>query len=91
LRSGPHGSAQGVWKPGQLADVAPAAEGAADSLGADRLVLGTDFPYQTGAAYERAVSYLTTSGLAPGDAGRMLSANAQALLGLRDEPRIARM
>jgi len=50
-------------------------------LGADRLVLGTDFPYQNGAAYERAVSYVTTSGLAPGDADRVLSVNAQALLG----------
>jgi aminocarboxymuconate-semialdehyde decarboxylase len=60
----------------------PALRCAADSLGADRLVLGTDFPYQSGAAYQRAVSYLTASGLPPGDAGNMLSANAQALLGL---------
>ena len=59
----------------------PALRCAADSLGADRLVLGTDFPYQNGAAYERAVSYVTTSGLAPGDADRVLSVNAQALLG----------
>ena len=59
----------------------PALRCAADSLGADRLVLGTDFPYQNGTAYERAVSYITTSGLAPGDADRVLSGNAQALLG----------
>jgi aminocarboxymuconate-semialdehyde decarboxylase len=59
----------------------PALRCAADSLGAGHLVLGTDFPYQNGAAYERAVSYITTSGLAPGDADRVLSANAQALLG----------
>jgi hypothetical protein len=39
-------------------------------------VLGTDFPYQTAGPYERAVRYLTTSGLAPGDAVRGLSANA---------------
>jgi hypothetical protein len=43
----------------------PALRCAAGSLGADRLVLGTDFPYQSGAAYQRAVSYLTTSGLPP--------------------------
>jgi aminocarboxymuconate-semialdehyde decarboxylase len=67
----------------------PALRCAADSFGADRLVLGTDFPYQTGAGYERAVSYVTTSGLAPGDAERILLGNAQALLGLRDEARIA--
>jgi 6-methylsalicylate decarboxylase len=66
----------------------PALRCAADSLGADRLVLGTDFPCQTGAGYELAVSYVTTSGLAPGDAERVLSANAQAPLGLRDEHRI---
>jgi len=60
----------------------PALRCAADSLGADRLVLGTDFPYQSGAAYQRAVSYLTTSGLPPGDAGNILFANAQTLLGL---------
>ena len=44
-------------------------------------MLGTDFPYETGAVFERAVSYITTSGLAPSDADRVLSANAQALLG----------
>jgi len=66
----------------------PALRCAADSLGAGRLVLGTDFPYQNAAAYERAVSYITTSGLAPGDAGRILSANAQALLGVGDQASI---
>ena len=40
----------------------PALRCAADSFGADRLVLGTDFPYETGAVFERAVSYITTSG-----------------------------
>jgi 6-methylsalicylate decarboxylase len=29
----------------------------------DRLVLGTDFPYENGAVFERAASYITTSGL----------------------------
>jgi hypothetical protein len=61
----------------------PALRCAADSLGADRLVLGTDFPYQNAAAYERAVGYITTSGLASGDADRVLSANAEALFGPR--------
>jgi aminocarboxymuconate-semialdehyde decarboxylase len=60
----------------------PALRCAADSLGADHLVLGTDFPYENGAAFERAVSYITSSGLARGDADRVLSANAEALLGL---------
>ena len=62
----------------------PALRCAADSFGAGRLVLGTDFPYEAGAVFERAVSYITTSGLAPGDADRVLSANAEALFGRRD-------
>jgi 6-methylsalicylate decarboxylase len=57
---------------------------AADSLGADRLVLGTDFSYESAAVFERAVSYVTTSGLEPGDPDRVLSSNAQALFGLPD-------
>ena len=62
----------------------PALRCAAESFGTDRLVLGTDFPYETGAVFERAVSYITTSGLAPGDADRVLSSNAQALFGQRN-------
>jgi hypothetical protein len=57
---------------------------AADSFGADRLVLGTDFPYETGAVFERAVSYITTSGLAPGGADCVPSVNAEALFSWRD-------
>jgi len=62
----------------------PALRCAADSFGAGRLVLGTDFPYENGAVFERAVSYITPSGLAPGDADRVLSANARALFGQPD-------
>jgi aminocarboxymuconate-semialdehyde decarboxylase len=62
----------------------PALRCAADSFGAGRLVLGTDFPYEAGAVFERAVSYIITSGLAPGDADRVLSANAEALFGRLD-------
>ena len=47
------------------------------------LVLGTDFPYETGAGFERVVSYITTSRLAPGDADRVLSVNAEALFSWR--------
>ena len=56
----------------------------AGSFGADRLVLGTDFPYATGAVFERAVGCITTSGPAPGDADRVLSVNAGALFSRRD-------
>ena len=47
-------------------------------------MLGTDFPYETGAGFERVVSYITTSRLAPGDADRVLSVNAEALFSWRD-------
>jgi len=46
-------------------------------------VLGTDFAYETGAVFEPAVYYITTSGLTPGDADRVLSVNAEALLSWR--------
>ena len=47
-------------------------------------MLGTDFPYETGAVFERAVSYITTSGLADAEADRVLSVNAEALFGRLD-------
>ncbi|WP_328296681.1 amidohydrolase [Streptomyces sp. NBC_00435] len=59
----------------------PALVAAADSFGADRLVLGTDFPYEDGEVFVRAVSYVTGSGLPPRDATAILHANAAALLG----------
>jgi aminocarboxymuconate-semialdehyde decarboxylase len=62
----------------------PALRCAADSFGAGRLVPGTGFPYQTGAVFERAVSYITTSGRAPGDADRVLWVTAGALFSWRD-------
>jgi hypothetical protein len=49
----------------------PALRCAADSFGVGRLALGTDFPYENGAVFERAVSYITSSGLTPGDADRV--------------------
>ena len=60
----------------------PALRCACESLGAERLVLGTDFPYETGDLFQRAVDYINQSGLAEEDAGRILDANAPDLLGL---------
>jgi aminocarboxymuconate-semialdehyde decarboxylase len=62
----------------------PALHCAADSFGAGRLVRGTDFPYETGAVFERAVSYITTSGLAPRHRPRVLWVNGEALFSWRD-------
>ncbi|MDD9375287.1 amidohydrolase family protein [Streptomyces sp. ZAF1911] len=59
----------------------PALVAAAASFGADRLVLGTDFPYEDGEVFVRAVSYVSESGLPPRDAAAILDTNAAALLG----------
>lgn len=55
---------------------APALRAAVDSLGADRLVLGTDFPYQSGD-----LLYARNAGLKDEDVIRILDTNAQALFG----------
>lgn len=62
----------------------PALRLAAEVLGADRLVLGSDFPYQKGDAFTESVTYVQRSGL-PGDAVTdILDRTAVELLGLED-------
>ncbi len=60
----------------------PALRCACESLGADRLVLGTDFPYLSGEGYRRSVSYIQDAGLSTSDAHRILDTNAASLLQL---------
>jgi len=60
----------------------PALRCACESLGADRLVLGTDFPYLAGDRYRRSVAYIDDAGLSMSDAHRILDTNAAALLHL---------
>ena len=62
---------------------APALRCAIDSFGADRLMLGTDFPYEDGDTFVRAVDYVMDVA-DPGEAHAILDANAMALFGLRD-------
>jgi predicted TIM-barrel fold metal-dependent hydrolase len=53
------------------------------ALGADRLVLGSDFPYQNGDLYTHgAVGFIREAGLTEDDAHRILDVNAARLLGL---------
>jgi 6-methylsalicylate decarboxylase len=60
----------------------PALRCAIDSFGADRLLLGTDFPYETGDIFVRAVDYINDPQIDP-DAGRaILDQNASAVLGI---------
>jgi predicted TIM-barrel fold metal-dependent hydrolase len=60
----------------------PAIRAAAESFGADRLVLGTDFPYQSGDLLRRAVTSITDA-LPADQASAVLDSNAAALLGQR--------
>ncbi|MFI1470048.1 amidohydrolase family protein [Streptomyces wuyuanensis] len=57
---------------------APALRAAADSYGADRLMLGTDFPYQTGDKLRRAVTFIEET-LVPEEAEHVLEAGAGLL------------
>ena len=57
---------------------------AREAFGADRLVLGTDFPHLAGDRFNQCVSYIQESDLPPEDKRAILERNAQALLGLED-------
>jgi predicted TIM-barrel fold metal-dependent hydrolase len=59
----------------------PALRCAIDSFGADRLLLGTDFPYENGDIFVRAVDYINDSQIDTGAARAILDQNASALLG----------
>jgi predicted TIM-barrel fold metal-dependent hydrolase len=43
-------------------------------------VLGTDFPYESGELFKRAVTYIQEAGLKQGDVERILDQNAAAVL-----------
>jgi 6-methylsalicylate decarboxylase len=55
---------------------------AMDSFGADRLLLGTDFPYQYGDIFVRAVEYINDTQIGASAARAILDQNASALLGI---------
>ena len=60
----------------------PALRCAIDSLGADRLLLGTDFPYENGDTFVRAVDYINDPQIDANAARAILDHNASALLGI---------
>jgi 6-methylsalicylate decarboxylase len=60
----------------------PALKCAIDSFGADRLVLGTDFPYENGDVFVRAVDYIDDPQIGTTAARAILDHNASALLGI---------
>jgi 6-methylsalicylate decarboxylase len=61
----------------------PALRCAIDSFGADRLLLGTDFPYETGDVFVRAVAFVSDPQIDPNAARAILDQNASAVLGIR--------
>jgi predicted TIM-barrel fold metal-dependent hydrolase len=63
----------------------PALRCAIDSFGADRLVLGTDFPYENGDIFVRAVDYINDPQVETTAAQAILDQNASALLGIGQE------
>ena len=60
----------------------PARPAAAELLGADRLLLGTDFPYQSGELFYAAVDYVRRAGLSEDDVRAILDCNAASLFGM---------
>jgi 6-methylsalicylate decarboxylase len=60
----------------------PALRCAIDSFGADRLLLGTDFPYENGDTFARAIDYIHDPQIDTISARAILDQNAGALLGI---------
>jgi aminocarboxymuconate-semialdehyde decarboxylase len=59
----------------------PALRYAVESFGADRLVLGSDFPYEAGDVFVRAISHIADSGIPTERGTAILDRNAMELLG----------
>jgi Amidohydrolase len=51
-------------------------------VGADRLLLGTDFPYEAGDIFVRAVDYITDPRISRDEATAILETNAMTLFGI---------
>jgi predicted TIM-barrel fold metal-dependent hydrolase len=60
----------------------PALRCAIDSFGADRLLLGTDFPYETGDIFVRAIDYISDPEITADESSAILEGNATALFGI---------
>jgi aminocarboxymuconate-semialdehyde decarboxylase len=78
----PSHAARRMWYDTVAYGHVPALRCACDSFGADRLLLGTDFPYEAGAQFQRAIEYIDESGLPPSTVTKILDFNAPALLGM---------
>ncbi len=63
---------------------APALRCAIESFGFERILLGTDFPYEDGDTFVRAVDYIDDAAGSPNQALAILETNAMGLFGIRD-------
>ncbi|MFI9380698.1 amidohydrolase family protein [Kutzneria sp. NPDC052558] len=77
----PSVAAQRMWFDTVGHDHAPALRAAVDTFGAERLVLGTDFPYQAEAEYQAAIDYIGRT-VRPEQAAAILDHNAAKIFGL---------
>ena len=68
----------------------PALRCACEALGTDRMVLGSDYPYEVGDVYQRCVDYIAQAGLTPAQVEAIRDRNAQALFRLVPRPPVAR-
>jgi aminocarboxymuconate-semialdehyde decarboxylase len=63
---------------------APALRCAIESFGFERILLGTDFPYEDGDTFVRAVDYIDDAAGSTNQAHAILATNAMGLFGIRD-------
>lgn len=76
----PSDIARRMWYDTVAHNHSPALRCAVETFGAERLLLGTDFPYQNGDGHRRAISYISESGLSRQDATAIADHNAVELL-----------
>ncbi|MEU9336438.1 amidohydrolase family protein [Streptomyces sp. NPDC048290] len=78
----PSAAARRLWFDSVGHGHTPALRAAVESFGADRIVLGTDFPYEAGDLFRTAIAYIDNAGLTPEQSRMILDTNAPTLLGL---------
>jgi 6-methylsalicylate decarboxylase len=61
----------------------PALKAAVDSIGVERLVYGTDFPYEPGPLFKRSIDYISEVGLKPDEVEQIVHGTPARLLGIK--------
>jgi aminocarboxymuconate-semialdehyde decarboxylase len=80
----PSMTARRMWYDTVAHGYVPALKCAHAAFGSNRLLLGSDYPYELHGAYNRAITYIQDSALPPADVAAILDQNAFALLNSRD-------